>query len=385
MPSFPALPPLSLYVHLPWCVSKCPYCDFNSHALRDTLPEQRYADALLADLDQELPDVWGRPVTSIFLGGGTPSLFLPETIDNLLSNIRARLPLVPDCEITMEANPGSTELGKLREFRSAGINRLSIGIQSFDDSLLQALGRAHGRAQSLAAAQAARDAGFDNFNLDLMFALPGQSLAAALVDVETAMGQDPPHLSCYQLTLEPNTAFHHDPPPLPDDDEAWSMQCALHERLGAAGYAQYEVSAFARDGRECRHNLNYWRFGDYLGIGAGAHGKITFPGKVIRRWKLKHPATYMAEASSPGRIGGESEVSATDLAFEFMLNVLRLKEPVAVTLFQQRTGQAISAYRDVVEAAQADGLLHWDGRSVSTTDLGFRFLNELQQRFLPER
>lgn len=385
MPRFPALPPLSLYIHLPWCVSKCPYCDFNSHALRDTLPEQRYVDALLADLDQELPDVWGRLVTSVFLGGGTPSLFSPGTLDRLLSDIRARLPLVPECEVTMEANPGSTELGKLREFRSAGINRLSIGIQSFDNGLLRALGRAHGRAQSLAAAEAARDAGFENFNLDLMFALPGQSLAAAVEDIDTAIGQDPPHLSCYQLTIEPNTAFHHDPPTLPGDDEAWTMQCALHERLTDAGYRQYEVSAFARDRHECRHNLNYWRFGDYLGIGAGAHGKITFADRVIRRWKQKHPAAYMAEAGGHRRIGGEHEISAEELAFEFMLNALRLKEPVAVGLFQQRTGQALSAFREILEGAQTDGLLHWDGKSITTTGVGYRFLNELQQRFLPER
>lgn len=384
MQVFSALPPLSLYVHLPWCVSKCPYCDFNSHALRGTVPEHDYANALLTDLDQELPDVWGRPVTSVFIGGGTPSLFSPRTIDRLLSEVRARLPLVPDCEITMEANPGSAELAKLREFRSAGVNRLSIGVQSFDARYLKALGRAHGSAESLAAAKTARDAGFDNFNLDLMFALPGQSTAEAVADIDSAIGHEAPHLSCYQLTIEPNTTFHHAPPELPGEEDAWAMQCEIYEHLAAAGYVQYEVSAFARERQQCRHNLNYWRFGDYLGIGAGAHAKITHPDRVVRRWKLKHPAAYMEHAGGARRIGGEHELTAADLVFEFMLNALRLREPVGVNLFQLRTGQAITPYLPVLESARDDGLLRWDGLSVSATDTGYRFLNDLQQRFLPD-
>ena len=383
MPRFATLPPLSLYVHLPWCERKCPYCDFNSHPLTGDLPEGDYVSALLADLEQELPDVWGRGLCSIFFGGGTPSLFSPESLDRLLSGVRSLLPWQPDIEITLEANPGSAEAGRFRGFRDAGINRLSIGVQSFHDRHLRSLGRIHDRQQALAAAQTARLAGFDDFNLDLMYGLPGQTPAEALADIELAIDQRPSHLSCYQLTLEPNTQFHHQPPRLPDEDAVWEMQNRIEERLQADGFVQYEVSAHARGGRRCRHNLNYWRFGDYLGIGAGAHSKITFPERIVRSVKVKHPRRYLRLAATAERIGARHTVGEDELPFEFMLNVLRLREPTSAAHYQQRTGLSLASLIDRLETAARDGLLELNNGSIAATERGFRFLNDLQQRFLP--
>ncbi|MEW5755041.1 MAG: radical SAM family heme chaperone HemW, partial [Pseudomonadota bacterium] len=324
--NFTSLPPLSLYVHIPWCVRKCPYCDFNSHEGRQAIPEQRYIDALLLDLEQDLPRIWGRKVISIFIGGGTPSLFSPEAIDRLLSGIRARLALIPEAEITLEANPGTVEAGKFAEFRAAGINRLSIGIQSFSDYSLQQLGRIHGRKEALAAAEMAHEAGFDNFNLDLMFGLPGQTLKDAGDDVATAIALEPSHLSYYQLTLEPNTYFHAKPPTLPNEDLIWAIQEQGQTALAEAGFGQYEVSAYARgEARRCRHNLNYWQFGDYLGIGAGAHAKITEGARqsITRYWKLKQPEAYLEAANAVAFSGGEKELARKDVGIEFMMNALR--------------------------------------------------------------
>jgi len=406
---FTALPPLSLYVHFPWCVRKCPYCDFNSHALRpgsgqavrDGIPEAQYIDALLADLEADLPRVWGRPVRSIFLGGGTPSLFSPEAIERLLAGVRARVPLVPEAEVTLEANPGTVETERFRGYRAAGVNRLSIGIQSFDPEQLQKLGRIHGRDEALAAAQAARTAGFDNFNLDLMFGLPQQTLDEALADVRTALALQPAHLSVYQLTLEPNTLFHAQPPELPDDDAIAVMQEALQAELTDAGFVQYEVSAYARAGQEpkcreahgragaaagrrCRHNLNYWQFGDYLGIGAGAHAKITDAEGVTRLWKVKQPRDYLEKAGTPAGIGGEQRPGRDDVAFEFMLNALRLTEGVPALLFSERTGLDPACMQKPLTQAMARGLLGPGHEYFRPTPLGRRFLNELVALFLPE-
>ena len=478
---FTALPPLSLYVHFPWCVRKCPYCDFNSHAVRGEVPEARYIDALLADLEADLPRVWGRPVRSIFLGGGTPSLFSPEAIEQLLAGIRARVTLAPEAEITLEANPGTVETERFRGYRAAGVNRLSIGIQSFDPEQLQKLGRIHGRDEALAAAQAARTAGFDNFNLDLMFGLPQQTLDEALADVRTALALQPAHLSVYQLTLEPNTLFHAQPPALPDDDEIAAMQEALQAELAAADFVQYEVSAYTRAapepkyrdahgrasvaggttpgatdahgrasvaggttpwmeevgprreqrprtpgatdahgrggktapafvqgrkphsltasrsalppsmavagaaaGRRCRHNLNYWQFGDYLGIGAGAHAKITDAEGVTRLWKVKQPRDYLATAGTPAGLGGEQRPDRDDVAFEFMLNALRLTEGVPAMLFSERTGLDPSCLQKPLTQARARGLLEPGHEHFRPTPLGRRFLNELVALFLPE-
>ena len=380
---FSSLPPLSLYVHLPWCVRKCPYCDFNSHALRDELPQAAYVAALLRDLEHELPRVWGRTVHSVFLGGGTPSLFDPEHIAELLSGIRARLPLSPQAEITLEANPGTVELARFRGFREAGVNRLSIGIQSFEDSKLAALGRIHGGTEALEAAQAARAAGFDNFNLDLMFGLPGQTHPEALADVETAIGVTPTHLSVYQLTIEPNTRFAADPPPnLPEDDAIWEMQQTIQQRLAAAGYRQYEVSAYAQAGRECAHNLNYWRFGDYLGIGAGAHAKLTDPDGIARRWRTKHPTAYLAAAGTEEAIDGESRLTRADVAGEFMMNALRLTAGFDKSLFAERTGLPISHLARQLGVAHSRHLIEEDLLRVQPTALGQRFLNDLVALFL---
>ena len=399
MLNFASLPPLSLYVHIPWCVRKCPYCDFNSHAARATIPEQEYIDALLRDLEQDLPRVWGRIVHTIFIGGGTPSLFSPEAIDRLLSGIRARLPLDQNPEITLEANPGTvvapahpapatfvrpctSELDRLIGFRQAGINRLSIGIQSFEDEKLKALGRIHGRAEALRAAEAARAAGFDNFNLDLMFGLPGQTVEQALADMRTAMALRPTHLSAYQLTIEPNTLFHARPPTLPDDDITWDMQNQLQTELAAADYRQYEVSAYARPGYECRHNLNYWKFGDYLGIGAGAHAKITNASGITRLWKVKHPNEYLSAAGAPTSIGGEQQLSRHDAAAEFMLNALRLVDGFPSPLFQERAGLPISACEPELALAENKGLIEWDARAIRPTPQGRRFLNNLLELFV---
>ena len=379
-----ALPPLSLYVHYPWCVRKCPYCDFNSHeaAASAPIPEARYLDALQADVDAALPLIWGRRVGSIFLGGGTPSLMSAEGLDRLLSDLRARLPLEPACEITLEANPGTFEAEKFRAFRAAGVNRLSIGVQSFDDEHLKRLGRVHDRAQALAAVAAAQRE-FDNFNLDLMYALPGQSLQALRADIETALAIAPPHLSIYQLTLEPNTVFAKYPPELPDEDSAAAMHDWIEQRMAQAGYEHYEVSAFARPGRTCRHNLNYWEFGDYLGVGAGAHSKISFPGRILRQARLRQPPGYMDGALRGAPLAESGEVSRRDLAFEFMLNALRLAAGVPSRLFTERTGLPMSAIEPALRNAQERGLLAVDRVQIVPTALGRRFLSNLQSLFLP--
>ncbi|MDX1654624.1 MAG: radical SAM family heme chaperone HemW, partial [Candidatus Competibacteraceae bacterium] len=356
--------PLSLYIHIPWCVRKCPYCDFNSHALRDTLPEADYVAALLADLEQDLPRVWGRPVESVFIGGGTPSLFSPWAIDRLLSGLRARLNLRPDLEITLEANPGTVEQDRFIGYRQAGINRLSIGVQSFNPVHLQGLGRIHGPMDAIQAAEAARRAGFDDFNLDLMYGLPGQSVEQALADLDQALALEPTHLSHYQLTLEPNTLFYRYPPPLPQEEQLWAIQEACQERLASSGYRQYEISAYARSERRCRHNLNYWTFGDYLGIGAGAHGKLSDPatGEVLRMWKVKHPRDYLARAGRPEGIGGLDPVEENELGLEFMLNALRLVAGVPAALFSQRCALPLTALEPALSRAREQGLLVEDPR-----------------------
>ncbi|MHB8622111.1 MAG: radical SAM family heme chaperone HemW [Sulfuricaulis sp.] len=382
MLNFASLPPLALYIHIPWCVRKCPYCDFNSHEARGKLPEQQYVEALLRDLVQDLPRVWGRPVASIFIGGGTPSLFAPETIERLLSGVRALMPLDQNLEITLEANPGTVELERFKGFRQAGVNRLSIGIQSFDPEKLQALGRIHGRAEAAHAAQAACAAGFDNFNLDLMFGLPQQSLAQVMSDIRYAIQFQPSHLSVYQLTIEPNTLFHVRPPTLPDDDITWEMQCQLQAELAAAGYRQYEISAYAKPGSECRHNLNYWQFGDYLGIGAGAHGKITAATSITRLWKVKQPNEYLGVAGTLACIGGEQTLTRHDTVAEFMLNALRLVNGFPTPLFQDRAGLPISACRQNLALAESRGLLEWDTQTIRPTPHGRRFLNNLLELFV---
>ena len=381
---FTALPPLSLYIHFPWCVRKCPYCDFNSHAVRGELPEEQYIDALLTDLEQDLPRVWGRPVRSIFLGGGTPSLFSPEAIERLLDGVRARVVLLPESEVTLEANPGTVETERFRGYRAAGVNRLSIGVQSFQPEQLKKLGRIHGRDEALTAAQAARAAGFDNFNLDLMFGLPQQTPDEALADLRTALALHPAHLSLYQLTLEPNTLFHAHPPELPDDDVLAAMQDALQTELAGAGFAQYEVSAYARGGRRCRHNLNYWQFGDYLGIGAGAHAKITHATGITRLWKVKQPRDFLAKVGTPGILGGEQHLRNEDVAFEFMLNALRLTEGFPATLFTERTGLPLASLEPALAQAGARGLVEHSAGIICATTLGRRFLNDLIGLFLPE-
>jgi oxygen-independent coproporphyrinogen-3 oxidase len=383
---FTTLPPLSLYVHLPWCARKCPYCDFNSHELRDGIPEAAYVDALIADLEQELPEVWGRPVETVFIGGGTPSLFSSEAIDRLLSQLRARLPLPAHAEITMEANPGSAEAAKFAELRTIGINRLSIGVQSFNDDMLQRLGRIHGAAEAIAAAEAAHAAGFEEINLDLMYGLPMQDIAQALADLEQAIALRPTHLSHYQLTLEPNTRFAHAPPPLPDHDALWAMQQACQDRLGAAGYEQYEVSAYARAGHRCHHNLNYWLFGDYLGIGAGAHGKLSnaMTQRILRRSKVRHPRDYLAKAAGPDRIAEQHALSRREAGFEFMLNALRLNDGFPVALFAQHAGQPLTVVEGPLRLAEEKGLIERDLHRIRPTELGRRFLNDLTALFLPE-
>ncbi|MFP4155039.1 MAG: radical SAM family heme chaperone HemW [Halothiobacillaceae bacterium] len=380
-----ALSPLGLYVHLPWCVRKCPYCDFNSHALRnDSLPERDYVDALLRDLEPELPLIWGRQVDTVFIGGGTPSLFTPEALDRLFSGLRALLNLRPEIEITLEANPGAVERGRFAEYRALGINRISIGVQSFDAGCLERLGRIHGPEDAERAAEAVIDAGFDDFNLDLMFGLPGQTPDMAQRDLERALVFDPPHLSWYQLTLEPNTLFAARPPTLPDADTIASIHDAGIARLAAAGLEQYEVSAFARPGRECRHNLNYWQFGDYLGIGAGAHGKLTLAAeaRILRRARHRHPEQFMRLAGTHEAFT-ETTVAERDLPFEFMLNALRLRAGFAVPVFFERTGLPISQVQDTLTGAERDGLIDWDITRIRPSDTGWRYLNDLLQRFLP--
>nr|WP_297357764.1 radical SAM family heme chaperone HemW [uncultured Caldimonas sp.] len=380
-----ALPPLSLYVHLPWCLKKCPYCDFNSHEWRDggAPPEARYLEALRADLEASLPLVWGRRIHSIFIGGGTPSLFSPEAIDRLLADVRARLPLEPGCEVTLEANPGTFERDRFRGFREAGVTRLSIGVQSFNDDKLKALGRVHDSRQALAAIEEAAHC-FDTFNLDLMYALPGQSLAQCEADLRQALAFSPPHLSVYHLTLEPNTYFAKFPPVVPDDDTASDMLDLITETTAAAGLERYEVSAYARAGHACEHNLNYWRFGDYLGIGAGAHGKLSFPHRVLRQVRFREPARYMESALAGRPVAQEDEVARDDLPFEFMLNALRLKEGFELARFTERTGLPLSAIEAGLEAAESRGFIVRDWQRVRPTARGFDFLSDLQALFLRE-
>jgi oxygen-independent coproporphyrinogen-3 oxidase len=380
----PALPPLALYVHLPWCLKKCPYCDFNSHEARVPVPEARYLDALCADLEAALPLVWGRPVSSVFIGGGTPSLFSPDSIDRLLGDMRARLPLVPDCEITLEANPGTFERDRFRAFRGAGVTRLSIGVQSFHDASLQAIGRVHDAAQARAAIDEARNA-FDHFNIDLMYALPGQTLALLDADLDAALSFAPPHLSIYHLTLEANTWFASHPPALPDDDLASDMLDRIVARAVAHDLERYEVSAFARSGQRCRHNLNYWQFGDYLGIGAGAHSKLSFPQRVVRQQRWREPMGYMQHALDGRALSQDDEVSRADLPFEFMLNALRLREGFALQQFSERTGLPASAIDAALLQAQQRGLLQVDLQRAQPTARGFDFLSDLQALFLPAR
>ena len=385
--NLPALPPLSLYVHLPWCIRKCPYCDFNSHALRPEVDaaaqERRYVDALLADLEASLPLVWGRPVVSVFFGGGTPSLFSPEAIARLIEGIRARLPLVPACEITLEANPGTFERERFAAFRAAGVTRLSVGVQSFNDAHLKALGRVHDGAQARAALEEAARA-FDTFNLDLMYALPGQSLAELEQDAHTALSFAPPHLSIYQLTIEPNTVFAKHPPRLPEEDVAWDMLDRITERTGEAGLARYEVSAYARAGHRCVHNLNYWGFGDYLGIGAGAHGKLSFAHRIVRQERLRMPERYMAAALAGNALAHTREVARSELPFEYVLNALRLKDGFALQDFSERTGLAADSLAGALPEAERKGWLVRDGAWIRPTARGFDFLSDLQQLFLPE-
>lgn len=376
-------PPLSLYVHLPWCLAKCPYCDFNSHALPDGKPpEQRYLDALRADLDAALPQVWGRPVISVFIGGGTPSLFSPEAIDRLLADIRARLPLEPGCEVTLEANPGTFERERFKAFRAAGVTRLSVGVQSFDDGMLERLGRVHDGAQARAALEEAKDA-FDTFNLDLMYALPGQTLAQLQADLDTALSFAPPHLSIYHLTIEPNTRFAvQRPAGLPDDDLASDMLDLLVERTAATGLQRYEVSAFAQPGHRCKHNLNYWQFGDYLGIGAGAHGKLSYPHRVVRQVRWREPMSYIEQALAGSAMSNDDEVPRKQLPFEFMLNALRLREGFALADFSARTGLPLTAIEASLQQAEARGLVERDFVRVKPTARGFDFLSDLQSLFL---
>ncbi|MBC5765160.1 radical SAM family heme chaperone HemW [Ramlibacter albus] len=379
-----ALPPLSLYVHLPWCLRKCPYCDFNSHEMNPgELPEQRYLDALVADLEASLPLVWGRPVASIFIGGGTPSLFSPQGIDRLLSDIRARLKLTADCEITLEANPGTFEKERFKSFRSAGVTRLSVGVQSFNDAQLKALGRVHDRAQAVAALEEAAVA-FETFNLDLMYALPGQTLAQLEEDVAQALSLAPPHLSIYHLTIEPNTYFAKFPPKVPDDDSAYAMLDRITEMTEGAGLQRYEVSAYAKPGHRCWHNLNYWQFGDYLGIGAGAHGKLSFPHRVVRQVRYRDPKLYMDNALAGKAVAQEDEVKRAELPFEFMLNALRLKDGFALQDFADRTGLPLSAIAKALDEAEARGWIERDFAQVKPTTRGFDFLSDLQSLFLPD-
>lgn len=401
-----ALPPLSLYVHLPWCLKKCPYCDFNSHEVTrlgktgPSIPiagdassasrqlnaqtESLYLDALCADLEAALPQIWGRRVHTIFIGGGTPSLFSPDSIDRLLADIRARLPLEPQCEITMEANPGTFEKDRFKAFRQAGVNRLSIGVQSFDDAKLKALGRVHDRTQAIAAIEEAQQH-FETFNLDLMYALPGQSPADLEADISQALAFEPPHLSLYHLTLEPNTVFATQPPKgLPDDDTAFDMLDHLIDRTTGAGLQRYEVSAYARPGHPCQHNLNYWQFGDYLGIGAGAHSKISFPDRIVRQVRWREPAAYVDKARQGLACSNETDVDLSSRAFEFMMNALRLKDGFELLRFTERTGLTLASIQQPLAQAEAQGLLQRDLARAWPTAKGFDFLSDLQALFLKD-
>ena len=394
-----ALPPLSVYVHLPWCLKKCPYCDFNSHEYRSpvptaslmqvqttpvALPEAAYLDALCADIESSLPLVWGRPVHSVFIGGGTPSLFSPAGIARLISDLRARLPLVPDCEITLEANPGTFEKDRFHAYKMAGVTRLSVGVQSFNDRHLKAIGRVHDGAQAMAAVQEAAQA-FDTFNIDLMYALPNQSPQDLQHDVSTALALQPSHLSIYHLTIEPNTLFaKHEPAGLPPEDQAYDMLDLITDQTAKQGLQRYEVSAFAKDGHRCWHNTNYWQFGDYLGVGAGAHSKISFAHRICRMVRHREPGLYMQKAMAEDAVAQSHEVSRAELPFEFMLNALRLKEGVPLEAFMERTGMPLSAIDRSLQLAQQRGLLWVDHARIQPTEKGFDFLSDLQALFLPE-
>ena len=377
------LPPLALYVHYPWCVKKCPYCDFNSHQASDEFGETAYLDALRLDLENALPLIWGRKIYTVFIGGGTPSLLSAAGLDRLMSDIRTLLPLDGAAEITMEANPGTFEVEKFRAYRASGINRLSIGIQSFNQQHLQALGRIHDGHEARRAVEIAH-ATFDNFNLDLMYALPSQTLAEATADIRTAIDCAPPHLSLYHLTLEPNTFFAKYPPAIPDDDASADMQDMIDAATRSAGYGHYEVSAYAQAGRQARHNLNYWQFGDYLGIGAGAHSKLSFPHRIIRQARFKQPKAYLQAIARGNAIEQEAEITRDELGFEFMLNGLRLCDGFDVNLFAERTGLAISSIDAITTQAENKGLLYRDHKIIAPTLLGRRFLNDLQQMFLAD-
>jgi putative oxygen-independent coproporphyrinogen III oxidase len=379
-----ALPPLSLYIHLPWCLKKCPYCDFNSHEMQPAaMPEARYLEALMADLEASLPLIWGRPIHSIFIGGGTPSLFSPQGIERLLSDVRARLKLSADCEITLEANPGTFEKDRFKAFRAAGVTRLSVGVQSFNDAHLRALGRVHNSGQAIAAVEEAATA-FDTFNIDLMYALPGQTLAQLEEDVTQAMALAPPHLSIYHLTIEPNTYFAKFPPVTPPEDTAYAMLDRITEMTAGAGMERYEVSAYAKPGHRCWHNFNYWQFGDYLGIGAGAHGKLSFPHRVLRQVRYREPKLYMDNALAGNAIAQDEEVPRAQLPFEFMLNALRLRDGFALQDFVDRTGLPLSAIEKALKEAEAKGLIERDFAKVQPTERGFDFLSDLQALFLAD-
>ena len=379
-----ALPPLSLYVHLPWCIKKCPYCDFNSHEMaRAELPEQRYIDALIADLEASLPLIWGRSVHSIFIGGGTPSLFSPAAIDRLLGELRARLRLDADCEITLEANPGTFEKDRFKAFRSAGVTRLSVGVQSFNDAHLKALGRVHDSAQAIAAVEEAA-ASFETFNLDIMYALPGQTLAGLEKDMRQALALSPPHISIYHLTIEPNTYFAKVPPVIPEEDLAYAMLDRITEMTAQAGMQRYEVSAYAKPGHRCFHNLNYWQFGDYLGIGAGAHSKLSFAHRIVRQVRWREPRLYIDNALAGEAVSQEAEVSRADLPFEYMLNALRLRDGFKLQDFAEKTGLPVSALQTGLDEAERKGLIERDLTSLRPTERGFDFLNDLQSLFLSD-
>lgn len=381
MPGLSSPPPLSLYVHIPWCVRKCPYCDFNSHQAEGGVPEKSYTEALLRDLELALPQIWGRKIGSIFFGGGTPSILSGEVLDNILCGIRALVPLEVGAEISLEANPGTVDARRFSEFRAAGVNRLSLGIQSFNPCHLKALGRIHDEREARQAVELARTY-FDNINLDLMYALPGQSIEGALSDIRAALEYQPQHLSAYHLTIEPNTWFYHHPPDVPDDDLSATMQVEIEGLLAAHGYQHYETSAFAIAQRQCRHNLNYWLFGDYLGIGAGAHSKLTLPGGIVRQARQRQPQAYLDAVSQGQPIQSEHEVLAGDLGFEFMMNALRLTEGFSLGLLAQRTGVSVADMQDQLGVAVQRGLLEIEGQRARPTLLGQRFLNDLLQLFL---
>jgi putative oxygen-independent coproporphyrinogen III oxidase len=379
------LPPLSLYVHLPWCVRKCPYCDFNSHEGKGELPEQAYVEALIRDLNQDLPRVAGRELTSIFFGGGTPSLFSPAAIGRILRGAQDAIPWSPDIEITLEANPGTVEQARFEGYRAAGVNRLSIGIQSFNDRHLKRLGRIHGAAEARRAVSAARAAGFDSFNLDLMYALPEQTLAEARADLEQAIALQPAHLSYYQLTLEPNTLFYNQPPPLPGDEAAWDMHTQGETLLAAAGYGQYEVSAYARPQQQCRHNRNYWEFGDYLGVGAGAHGKLTDEeGRIWRSAKQRHPRAYLETAGAVAGLQRNEVVEPGQLPLEYLMNALRLKDGFSLADYQSRTGLGSASLQPGLDQALARGLLVQVNDGLHATALGYRHLDGLLTLFMAD-